>query len=37
VVSPSRAGRLEYVSLGPGRGQCYLACHGKNHEPEAYP
>ena len=37
VVSPSRAGRLEYVSLGPGRGQCYLACHGKNHEPETYP
>jgi hypothetical protein len=38
VVSPSRSqGRLEYVSLGPGRGQCYLLCHGKNHEPETYP
>ena len=38
VVSPSRnQARLEYVSLGLGRGQCYLLCHGKNHEPETYP
>lgn len=38
VVSPSQSQkRLEFVSLGPGRGQCYLACHGKNHEPEKYP
>ncbi len=38
VVSPSQSQkRLEYVSLGPGRGQCYLLCHGKNHEPESYP
>ena len=37
VVSPSRnLGRLEYLSLGLGRGQCYLQCHGKNHEPETY-
>ncbi|MBI3375185.1 MAG: hypothetical protein HY017_25985 [Betaproteobacteria bacterium] len=37
VVTPSRAqGRLEYVSLGPGRGQCYLQCHGVNHEPSSY-
>ncbi len=38
VVSPSQTqGRLEYVSLGPGRGQCYLTCHDRNHEPETYP
>ncbi len=38
VVSPSRnQGRLEYVSLGAGRGTCYLMCHGENHEPESYP
>ena len=38
VVSPSRSqGRLEYISLGHGRGQCYLQCHGVNHEPKTYP
>lgn len=38
VVGPSqRQGRLEYIALGPGRGQCYLLCHGKNHEPLTYP
>ena len=38
VVSPSLAQRrLEYLPLGPGRGQCFLSCHGKNHEPASYP
>ncbi|MGE5302548.1 MAG: cytochrome c3 family protein [Alphaproteobacteria bacterium] len=38
VVSPSASQkRLEYVSLGEGRGQCYLSCHGTNHEPKSYP
>jgi predicted CXXCH cytochrome family protein len=38
VVSPSQnQKRLEYISLGPGRGQCYLMCHGQNHEPKRYP
>jgi len=38
VVSPSqKQKRLEYISLGPGRGQCYLQCHGENHEPKNYP
>ena len=38
VVRPSLVqGRLEYTSLGPGRGQCYLQCHGVNHEPRTYP
>jgi len=38
VVSPSqKERRIEFVSQGPGRGQCYLMCHGKNHEPAGYP
>lgn len=37
VVSPSRVqGRLEYIALGAGHGQCYLQCHGVNHEPKSY-
>jgi cytochrome c553 len=36
-VSPSlSAGRLEYVSDGPGSGACYLTCHGVDHGPKAY-
>lgn len=37
VVSPNSQGRLQYISLGTGRGQCYLQCHGKDHNPESYP
>ena len=38
VVTASRnQQRLEYISQGAGRGQCYLQCHGENHEPESYP
>ena len=38
IVSPSLTQRrLEHISLGPGRGQCFLSCHGKNHEPLSYP
>jgi predicted CXXCH cytochrome family protein len=38
VVAPALVShRLELVSPGTGRGQCYLACHGKNHEGTAYP
>ncbi len=38
VVTPSQSQkRLEYISLGVGRGQCYLSCHGENHEPKSYP
>jgi hypothetical protein len=37
VVTPSQVqSRLEFVSLGPGHGQCYLTCHGVNHEPRSY-
>jgi hypothetical protein len=37
VVTPSSSNRLEYNSLGAGRGECYLTCHGKDHNPEQYP
>lgn len=38
VVQPSKKQqRLEFVSLGPGQGECYLLCHGGNHEPKRYP
>jgi hypothetical protein len=36
VVTPTPAGRLEYVTTAPGRGTCYLTCHGKTHSPLAY-
>ena len=28
--------RLEYVSTGPGKGSCYLSCHGRVHAPLSY-
>lgn len=37
VVSPSSSGRLEYNSTGPGTGECYLRCHGEDHDPQEYP
>lgn len=38
VVNPSQSqGRLEYLPLGRGRGECYLECHGVDHEPASYP
>jgi predicted CXXCH cytochrome family protein len=38
VVSPDPVtGRLEYRTLGPGAGECYLSCHGVAHSPLAYP
>ena len=36
VVTPAPAGRVEYASTGPGRGTCYLTCHGKAHSPSSY-
>lgn len=37
VVTPSAVQRrMEYVP-GAGGGQCYLMCHGVNHEPKTYP
>ena len=37
VVSSSKTGRLEYQNLGASQGQCYLSCHGSDHDPKRYP
>jgi len=37
IVQTTYTGRLEYRSLGLYRGQCYLTCHGKLHDPLDYP
>lgn len=38
IVEPSRGGmgRLEFIDDGEYRGQCYLYCHGRNHNPRTY-
>ncbi|HSN55304.1 MAG TPA: cytochrome c3 family protein [Candidatus Sulfomarinibacteraceae bacterium] len=36
VVS-ALGGTLEFVSLGPGEGECTLRCHGKDHNGLGYP
>ena len=36
VVSPSSSGRLEFNSTGTFAGECYLSCHGRNHDPCSY-
>lgn len=36
VVTPNRVGRIDYISSGPGKGSCYLKCHGYDHNPANY-
>lgn len=36
VVSPNNAGRREFISAGTFSGECYLSCHGRNHNPCTY-
>jgi hypothetical protein len=36
-VTPSSSGRLEYIDFGNQSGQCFLTCHGKDHNPLSYP
>ncbi|NQU43272.1 hypothetical protein HQ520_08295 [bacterium] len=37
VASPDLVTRrLEYQSLGPGQGECYVFCHNVNHSPLGY-
>jgi predicted CXXCH cytochrome family protein len=36
-VRPSKSGRLDFIVLGRKAGQCYLNCHGKDHDPAQYP
>ena len=35
-VTPSSSGLLRFEDLGEGRGQCYLTCHGQDHNPRTY-
>ena len=35
-VTPSSSGLLKFEQTSPGRGRCYLTCHGDNHNPESY-
>jgi predicted CXXCH cytochrome family protein len=38
IVHPLASnGRMEFRDLGNFRGQCYLSCHNKNHNPYSYP
>lgn len=36
-IRPSSGGRLEFVDMGLRAGECYLTCHGKDHNPGSYP
>lgn len=36
-IRPSGSGNLDFVDFGNKSGQCYLTCHGKDHNPATYP
>ena len=36
VVGRSNSGRREFNSTGTNAGECYLSCHGQNHDPCTY-
>ncbi|MFQ5932454.1 MAG: hypothetical protein ACE5MM_08610, partial [Nitrospiraceae bacterium] len=38
VVRPSTSGRIEFIPdpARPGRGSCFLNCHGEEHDPRSY-
>jgi predicted CXXCH cytochrome family protein len=36
VEPESRTGRLEFVDTGNRSGECYLRCHGTEHDPKTY-
>ncbi len=36
VVTNSSGGQLKFVQTAGNHGQCYLTCHGKNHNPLTY-
>ena len=37
IVSTTNTGRLEFEDQGVLRGQCFLTCHGRLHNPAIYP
>ena len=36
IVAPNSRGLLMFEDLGGFRGQCYLSCHGEDHDPKEY-
>lgn len=36
-VTPSSSGALQFIDLGNRAGECYLSCHGQDHNPGSYP
>lgn len=36
-IDPSSNGSIDFRDLGIRAGECYLSCHGKNHNPAMYP
>ena len=35
-IQPSSSGRLEFVERGRFSGECFLTCHGADHNPKSY-
>ena len=35
-IQRSSSGRLEFIDLGEKTGQCFLTCHGVDHNPKSY-
>ncbi len=36
-IMRSNTGNLDFIDLGSKAGQCFLNCHGKDHDPATYP
>jgi predicted CXXCH cytochrome family protein len=36
IVTSSSSGQLKFLDMSGNHGQCYLTCHGKNHDPLSY-
>jgi len=36
-IMPSSSGQLTFIDFGSMAGQCFLNCHGKDHNPAVYP
>lgn len=36
-IRPSSSGYLEFRDFGIRAGECFLSCHGKDHDPSVYP
>jgi predicted CXXCH cytochrome family protein len=36
-ISPSSSGALQFNDLGERAGDCFLSCHGRDHNPGSYP